>query len=190
MFSLLAVGAITIMNQGTATAQKALEITLVRQQIDAQAEAIRYIHSAYMSSLGTGDTDSPVVADWRTMTTLSTGNAVIPASISRFDTAEAGKCPALPDNKQAFILNAHSGKLVTDKIPKSANDSPLPYSQVVYSPSDAMVYVESAGIWVEAARTSNVSNFVDFHIRACWYAPGNGPATTIGTIVRLYAPAS
>jgi type II secretory pathway pseudopilin PulG len=50
VFAMVAVGAMTIMNQGTATAQRSLEVTLVRQQIDAQAEAIRYIHQAYVSA--------------------------------------------------------------------------------------------------------------------------------------------
>ena len=44
VFALVAVGSMSIMNQGTATAERSLEITLVRQQMDAQAEAIRYIH--------------------------------------------------------------------------------------------------------------------------------------------------
>ena len=50
VFSLAAVGGITIMNQGTATAQRSLEIGLVREQIDSQADALRYIHSAYIAN--------------------------------------------------------------------------------------------------------------------------------------------
>lgn len=53
VFSVVAVGGIGVMNQGVATAQRSLEIGLVRAQIDAQADALRYVHSTYVSSLGT-----------------------------------------------------------------------------------------------------------------------------------------
>lgn len=44
IFSMVAVGTMTVMNQGVAIAQQSLEITLVRQQIDAQAEMLRFVH--------------------------------------------------------------------------------------------------------------------------------------------------
>ena len=49
------------------------------------------------------------------------------------------------------------------------------------------------GIWdvaiASASRTySNAPDFYDFHIRTCWYAPGNTNPSTIGTIIRLYNP--
>ena len=49
-FSLLAVGAITLMNQGLATSQRALEITLVRSEIDSQAEALRFLNTSYIAN--------------------------------------------------------------------------------------------------------------------------------------------
>lgn len=42
VFALVAVGAITIMNRGAAIADHSLEITLVREQIDSQANILRY----------------------------------------------------------------------------------------------------------------------------------------------------
>ena len=54
IFALVAVGSLTIMNQGIAAAQRSLEITLVRAQMDAQAEAIRYIHQAYVAAYQKG----------------------------------------------------------------------------------------------------------------------------------------
>ena len=44
MFSMLAIGIMALMNSGIAMAQRSLELTLVRQQIDSQAEMLRYIH--------------------------------------------------------------------------------------------------------------------------------------------------
>lgn len=58
VFSLVAVGGMAIMNQGAAMAQRSLEIGLVRQQIDAQADALRYIHNAYVTSSGSSTADA------------------------------------------------------------------------------------------------------------------------------------
>src|ERR1035437_7179154 len=76
VFSLVAIGGLTIMNQGSNTTQRALEITLVRQQIDAQAEGLRFLHDAYIASYRPGatySTDVPAgqqaIAQWAKMVT-------------------------------------------------------------------------------------------------------------------------
>ena len=43
IFTMAAVAAITLINSGLATTQRGLEATLVRQQIDAQGELLRYL---------------------------------------------------------------------------------------------------------------------------------------------------
>lgn len=49
IFGIIAVSAISLMNRGLNTAQQALETTMARNEIDAQAEALRFIHDAYAS---------------------------------------------------------------------------------------------------------------------------------------------
>ncbi len=49
IFGLAAVGAISLMNKGLAVSQNNLEVTMSRQEIDAQTEAIRFIHNAYLT---------------------------------------------------------------------------------------------------------------------------------------------
>ena len=53
VFSLVAVGAMTIMSQGTNTTQRSLEMSLVKQQIDAQAEALRAAYQQDMHFITT-----------------------------------------------------------------------------------------------------------------------------------------
>lgn len=53
IFGMVAIGAIGIMNRGLYDAQKALEITMARQEIDAQAEALRFVHEACSSEKNT-----------------------------------------------------------------------------------------------------------------------------------------
>jgi type II secretory pathway component PulJ len=52
VFSMVAVGGLALMNQGAAMAQRSLEIGMVRDQMDAQADALRYMHSAYIANFG------------------------------------------------------------------------------------------------------------------------------------------
>lgn len=47
IFSMIAIGIAAVMSGGTAGAQTALETTLTREEIDTQAEALRFIQTAY-----------------------------------------------------------------------------------------------------------------------------------------------
>ena len=49
IFSMVAVSVVAVMGNGTAGAETALETTLTREEIDAQADALRFIHSSYLS---------------------------------------------------------------------------------------------------------------------------------------------
>ncbi|MCX6728881.1 MAG: type II secretion system protein [Candidatus Saccharibacteria bacterium] len=171
VFSLVAVGSLSIMNQGTATAERALEITLVRQQIDAQAEALRYLNASYI--LGSDTTE------WPQIHTMAVANA----KASDFTDAP---CTVPPANT-TFVLNTHTAKFVGDKQVLATT-----YSQVRYS-GDNITSVD--GIWIQpvAAKSSADPNqknngYIDFHIRACWDSPGQPLPVKIGTIVRLYEP--
>lgn len=49
IFSMVAVAVVAVMSGGTSSAQTALETTLAREEIDAQAEALRFIQSSYIA---------------------------------------------------------------------------------------------------------------------------------------------
>lgn len=179
IFSLVAVGAISIMNQGINTAQRALEITQVRQQIDAQAEALRFAHHTYIMSLGGTVNDT----EWAKIKLKAD------AQVSGFgDDNGISTCnPNLPSD--AFIMNARAGAVSPFMpISISSTPNPPPFAQVSYGPRPS-----ADGIWIEAVRKAGegggVASYYDFHIRSCWENPGTGPAMTLGTIVRLYEPA-
>lgn len=190
IFSLVAVGAISIMNQGINTAQRALEITQVRQQIDAQAEALRFAHHTYVMSLGGTVNDT----EWAKIKSRAA------TQVSEFGSNGAiSTCDPVP--RGAFIMNARTGAVSSSVEPISISPTasdvpPPPFSQVTYRPSEAGRPEEVSradGIWIEAVRKAGegggVASYYDFHIRACWENPGTGPAITLGTIVRLYEPA-
>lgn len=49
LFSVIVVGTVSIMSGGTSKVQNSLEITMTRNEIDAEAEALRYIQSSYIA---------------------------------------------------------------------------------------------------------------------------------------------
>ena len=51
IFSMVAVTVVTLVNNSTSRVQTALETTLAREEIDVQAETIRFIQSAYLNGL-------------------------------------------------------------------------------------------------------------------------------------------
>lgn len=189
VFSLIAVGGLSIMNQGTAASQRALEITLVRNEIDSQAETLRFLNASYIAAYRSGVNNYPAgtpAGEWQSMHNSIVATGAL--SASTFGVVGTS-CPSSPQG--SYILNAKSAKFIlpnSGKLHKAQR-----FSQVVY---DAGGQVSSAdGIWIEAVRSVSSSDpyqakagYIDFHIRACWDSPGQSIPATIGTIVRLYEP--
>ena len=181
IFSMIAVGSLTIMNQGTQAAQRALEITLVRQEMDAQAETLRFLHQSYVATYQRGVT--PAVGtpayEWTRVASRSV------AAASGYGANGATTCPAMPGSR--FVLNTHTAELSTvTPVPATGTFAQLRYS----SPTTLS---SAQGIWVEAVSSPVVpgqAGFLDFHIRTCWESPGSPSVMTLGTIVRLYEPRS
>jgi prepilin-type N-terminal cleavage/methylation domain-containing protein len=165
VFSLVVVGALSIMNSSTAVAERALETTLVRNQIDAQAEALRYIHDSYIATYPNPVAGQPS-AEWSTK--ITTNEAT---SASAF-----GTCTP-PGN--AFVVNTGTDKVESSSVITTDVQT---YAQLRLNPT------VSEGLWVEAIKSNNTNKYIDFHIRACWYSQGLNVPMTLGTIVRLYEP--
>jgi type II secretory pathway pseudopilin PulG len=187
VFSLIAVGGLSIMNKGTAASQRALEITLVRNEIDSQAEVLRFLNASYIAAYAPGITDygDTPAGQWYTM--VADIKATANAQISNF--ANLNACPANPPNG-SFIMNTHNAKFITDANKLVPSQT---FAQTRYDVADNFTNAE--GIWIEAVRSATVNSnnqssagYVDFSIRACWDSPGQDMPVTIGTLVRLYEP--
>jgi type II secretory pathway pseudopilin PulG len=187
VFSLVAVGVISLINQGAAIAQQALEIGQVRQQMDAQTDVIRYLNSTYIDDFHKGGVASKLwqgVLDAHTVT-----------SAQDYTTIQKPSGCNLPDQSgKAFTINYTK---VKDAFADAVTSLPSALSELVLVPtSDTISYARlvtdpqpsAQGIWVQAVRKDATSNFYDFHIRACWQTPGQTIPMTLGTIVRLYVP--
>lgn len=168
-FSLVAVGTVIMLNRSISIAQSSLETTLVRQQIDAQAEMIRYV----------SDNTPAVWAEIIKEENISTA----PSGIN--DTVTT--CPTAVTDK-AFIMAIKDNDVGQIKLNSSNNK----FNQ---ASTHARVDVKkgvSYGVWVETtkAKASNRGSIVgayDFRIHACWTVAGSEVPQTLGTIVRVYA---
>lgn len=161
VFALVATGAIAVMNRGLTVTERSLEITLVREQIDAQAQLLRYAR----------DTDSTA---WNDIL----GNLA--------DSGGDG-CPInggmITPPSQAFIASVSSStprEVTYTKLGPGIFEQPGTYSQFTLDDSP-----KSYGLWVVPVRVG-LSNSYDMHIYACWHGPGDTAPTKLGTIVRLY----
>lgn len=172
VFSLVTVGAYSIMNQGTAIAQRALEITLVREQINGQAEALRYLHDAYVNSSTAvnANINGSAAEKWKYISSYTTTST---------QANESCEFSGNVNFNRSFVINPDNLAIVT-----SSPVLPSTYSRVNGSS-------QPQGLWVQAIRNNGGSgnvDYFDFYIRACWQSTGQAMPVTLETIVRLYEP--
>ena len=171
IFSLVAVIALETMNRGMAIAQYSLETTLVRQQVDAQAEMLRYAHDMK------NDT-------WRKL--VDNNSVSVSAVNSNEGNLGVEKCPDDFSTKE-FALAATPSLASKISILNNPGD---------YKAAETYARVDSDtkktyGISVRLVKPSTAtgsrdSNKYDAYIKACWMPVGSKMPATIGTIVRLY----
>lgn len=174
VLSLVIVGAMMVMNRGVRLSQLSIETSLVRQQIDAQAETIRYLQS----------TNNPA---WDQIKARET-RAIMPLSTV--------PCPSINDiragARQSFFVTEKAGsdgEFVVNNIDSSTYSDPATYARIDYSSA------KSQGIWVQLARATNTASpsspgskviAYDVYIHACWFGAGTDMPSTLGTIARIY----
>lgn len=224
-FALVSILTINVMNSGLNQAQATLELTQVRNEMNAQAESIRFIHNSF-----TLERERPIGEQqyrdlWMLLSRQRNAgmypNAVVnnPEDVPSLTAKKS--CQEIYDGMddgtyRAFIMNARlidpsetsdlknivvTTKNAPDKFTTTTLNSRVVYGNSSVSNSDAELTetgfyrsVQSAeGIFIVAARdeTDNAvvtPEFFDYHIRACWVAPGDTVPTTVGTIMRLYNP--
>jgi type II secretory pathway pseudopilin PulG len=187
VFSFIVVTALSLMNQGVAASQRSLEITTVRQQMDGQAETLRFLHSSYVQAYQPGralTAGSPAAEYGRIVSFAQTGGRTSASSFGGL-----ARC-AIPNNTATdFILNPVSATMVTNATRSGVFQAAPTFAQLEFGPNN--VLTRSQGLWIEPVRSPSngtSAGFIDFHIRACWDVPGADNPMNLGTIVRLYEP--
>ena len=108
IFGLVAISAISLMNRGLQTSQRTLETTMARQEIDTQAEALRFIHEAYISEESMSE--NPYAELWEKIIEKSYSTADLLAEVPDFYSGYNGSvnsCASLYENlpKNSFVIN-------------------------------------------------------------------------------------
>lgn len=213
IFSMVAIAVVAVMSGGTSSAQTALETTLAREEIDAQAEALRFIQSSYIAEK---DNENGKFAQlWKNITTSS--NVVIGNdNISAVAQYSPSDCAALYDDddgqakKYGFIINTHalgsdnpSSALVWAAANTDLFSPASTYPRLIYTNEDASLTAsgdtlnKAEGIYIIAVKDpgtqivgkdTKTSAYYDFYIRTCWYGTGDQSPSTISTVMRLYDP--
>lgn len=211
VFALISVLSIIVMNSGVATVEATLELSMARNEIDAQSEALRFIHNSFLSERENVNNKAgqPYAEIWKRLKSIMNepgGDAILPLSIDncaiRYE--DGGKDSIFSRN--TMILNTRNinpdNPSVTIIKASKPQFQPAPLNpRILYGNDDDTNLVEGAtnvyrveGLWIipiksekKDASTGN-PEFYDFHIYTCWFAPGRERPTTIGTIMRLYNP--
>lgn len=108
IFSMVAIGIVAVMSGGTSSSQTALETTLAREEIDTQAEALRFIQSAYIADKDSGTTGNNTYSKlWQDIASVAVTS--VDADNSQFITGTPSTCAESYNNdffkNHAFIIN-------------------------------------------------------------------------------------
>ena len=183
IFSLIAVSSIGLMNSGLAAAESTLELTMSRNEINAQAEAIRYIHSMYVAELASGGTRYRDM--WDAMIRQSTRGEISISSFNGID-VYGNKNGFFAINTRALTGTASQAIITNDH----QFQAPITHARLNFASATVTTVNRVEGLWITVAPASatGTPDYYDFYIQSCWYASGNNAPSTLDTVVRLYNP--
>lgn len=211
IFSMVAVAVLAVMNGGASSAQLSLEATLAREEVDTQAEALRFIHSSYIAEKISGETEGLYTKLWQKVTGRSDGGNVDVVSGVELDDIlnfNPGECSSLYDEhngeakKYGFAINTRKLGMGADDVLATGNklSAASTYPRLVYkngANEEKKLVSESGynnlnsaeGIYIITVEGDDGSSkYYDFYIRTCWYGSGESAPSTIYTLVRLSDP--
>lgn len=203
IFGFVSLLTITLMNSGLRISQANLQMTMARNEISAQAEALRYIHNAYISS----PSDSTTWNQYKNLWEQLVAGAV--SSDESLDPEDGLSCAEIYEGSQAyvsndsFVINTYALQLTSTSdfsnvliknsganVGKLAETETYPYLEF----NETYGTVEQAnGIWVNVKKSDNSASngepmYYEFYINTCWYSVNGTAPTSLDTVIRLYNP--
>jgi len=196
IFGAIAIGAWISMNSSLSVAQSTLESTLARDEIDGQADALRFIHASALSA----EAPNEYTETWRRITE----NVNHSAANLPFDTCEEGLNQYKTSSSyNVFLLNPRN---LDDSsaafIDKDLIQPATVFPRILYGAGDETNEVNSSdrnatgaqGLWIvpqkgiPSGMSTSYLGYFDFYIYACWDEGGRTVPSTLSTVVRLYDP--
>ena len=152
IFSMVAVIIVSVVNGSASGAQVALETTLAREEIDAQAEALRFIQSSYISSNAgmSASNNSKYAKLWEEITSRAKNKTTLNEEILHYNPSTCDEIYEVANlfNQGAFVINTKGLKNsdVSDIIirPSEENEKVFvqasTYPRLIYSNSSSTVF--------------------------------------------------
>jgi prepilin-type N-terminal cleavage/methylation domain-containing protein len=134
VFALIAVISVNLMNGGIYTAQKSLEVGMARNEIDAQAEALRYIQHSYLAEKELESGNRQFTALWDRLTDPAHRIAQVPSDTLAESFNSMNRCSeAYQSDGQvfrygAFVLNT---RLIQPDSGATVPGSGMTYNQLL-----------------------------------------------------------
>ena len=184
IFSLVAVAVVAVVSGSTSNAQAALELTITREEIDAQAEAIRFIQTSYIAG---GSANAQGNTKYKELWKEIADNAInLSNTVTSTDITDAilnynpSTCESIyqGDNlarQHAFVINTRNlGLSDVNSIiirPKSGNigafKAAATYPRMVYDNEEALLDHSTSslltsieGIYVVAVKDNNKTTVI------------------------------
>lgn len=115
IFSMVAIAVVMVVSGSTSSSQVALETTLTREEMDAQAEALRFIQSSYIAGSNANEAKDYKYRDlWRAITDLAVDDSELGNALTYFPET----CAQLYNDgtlvqQNAFVINTHKMYLLS-----------------------------------------------------------------------------
>lgn len=212
IFSMVAVAVVAVMSGGTSSAQTALETTLAREEIDAQAEALRFIQSSYIAEKDNEAGKFSVL--WKAITQMAHNNESpedqFNANFTNYSPSTCDELYSATGEAKNYGFAIDTRKLGTftstgEVVISGSKLGPAStYPRLIYNDGGSLanttegkVLQSVQGIYIIAVKdpnsttiagVDNKSAYYDFYIRTCWYGTGDQTPSTISTVMRLYDP--
>ena len=181
IFSLIAIGVAAVMSSGTAGSQTALETTLSREEIDAQADALRFIHESRMREQDAGYESDAGSSPYSELWDKITANA-IPADeaeangVTQYNPStcsslyksatEDGDTRGAIEKQKGFIVDTKQLSNPSGALKYSNNNQTRgiftetsTYPRLVYDSHNELQYAE--GLYIVAVRDKGTQMIID-----------------------------
>lgn len=164
IFSMVAISVVAVMNGGTSSAQTALETTLTRDEIDAEAEALRFIHTSYLAEKDSANQQYQKL--WENITNIAVDGGNLTEDLLQFSPTN---CSELYDSngevmKHGFVINYRQLGNFSNS---SSSTSPfIKASQATFIPASTyprLVYVNNGIDENETALNTALSGLSTFY---------------------------
>lgn len=130
IFSLVAIAIVSVMTGGNSSAQTSLETTLARAEIDAQAEALRFLQTAYISDKNNNE-DDKYVKIWEKITSSAIKGSNISSNVTNYTPST---CAELYNDSNSTSIKNLNGFVINTK--KLGNFSKSDIEDVIVSSKD------------------------------------------------------